>query len=91
MTIFPHRRITVTVEHKNIEYRSLCRSWYQAMRELEKADPDGSITHFVASNGVEITIHPEPCYASWWELITYPLAIRWRRGWGFSPFGGRKA
>lgn len=87
-TIYPHRRITVTVEHDTIGDDRLCNAWYEAMEELAKADPMGAKKEFVASNGLKITIRPAPVYDSPLDALTWPFRFRWRKGWGIRLLGG---
>lgn len=59
-TVFPHRRVNITVEHPSIGEDWFVKAWYQAIAELAELDPMGTRLEHTASNGMKITIDPEP-------------------------------
>lgn len=58
-TQYPHRRVTLTVEHTNIGESLFAPLVHEAMAEYRGRDPLGMFDYFTASNGVRITVNKE--------------------------------
>ncbi|WP_373078595.1 hypothetical protein [Zhongshania sp.] len=62
-TVFPHRRIHMTVQHPSIGDGKFSRAVNEALAEKAQEDPAGSLLTFKASNGVLIQVTPETSFS----------------------------